>query len=229
MAGTGFEPEGAEAHEPPVTPSAPPAPVPAPDSGASPTAPGDSGPVPSMPPDPPAPAGPLPPQTPATAPETPPGDHQRGAGAPRAGTALRFDGTFLLTSGPDGPTAVPGLTLQLDDAGVALSKSDGAPVWACGWDEISELAAPERSKLPDGGHGVLVVITATDGRSHRFVVPATRPATVEAAVDSLARRRKVWPERPQRSQPAVVVAAVLVVLAGALAVLLLQAGHVIQL
>lgn len=141
----------------------------------------------------------------------------------------RFDGVYLLTTGPDGPTAVPGLILELGNRGVGLWRADGAPVWIPTWDEITELSAPERSRLPGAGHGVVVLITATDGRAHRFVIPTASPGSLEASLNSLARRRNVSPERPERSQPAFVVIGALIVLAAALALLLLSAGHIVSL
>lgn len=144
-------------------------------------------------------------------------------------TALRFPDVYLLTSGPQGPTAIPGLQLGLDDAGITLSKYDGAAVWAAGWAEIAEVATPERSRLPDGGNGVVVVVTTRQQRSHRFVVPAARPAALEEALDSLARRHAVAPPPPQRSQPALAVIGAIVVVGAIVLVLLLAAGHVIHL
>jgi len=148
---------------------------------------------------------------------------------PDPAPGLRFGGTYLLTSGPQGPTAVPDLVLELDDSGVALSKADATAVWRADWDGIAGLATPERSRVPDGGHGVVVVITERSGRSHRFVVPARRPARVESALDTLARGHDASPERPERSLPVLVVVAVVVLLAAALALLLLAAGHIIHL
>ena len=115
-----------------------------------------------------------------------PGCHHRSSpirpprpSSPGALAVKRFLGVYLLTLGADGPTAVPGLALELGDVGVALTKADGAPVWACGWDEVCELSTPERAQLPEGGHGVVVVIATIDGRSHRFVVPATQPGSLD--------------------------------------------------
>ncbi len=157
----------------------------------------------------------------------PPQSDRPGPSSPGALAVKRFLGVYLLTLGADGPTAVPGLALELGDVGVALTKADGAPVWACGWDEVCELSTPERAQLPEGGHGVVVVIATIDGRSHRFVVPATQPGSLEASLNSLARRHNVSPESPERSRPVFVVIGALVILAGALAVLLLSAGHIV--
>jgi hypothetical protein len=144
-------------------------------------------------------------------------------------TLLRFAGVYLLTSGPQGPTAVPGLQLALDEAGVTLAKGDGTAVWSAPWDEIAELAWPERSKLPDGDSGVVVVITTRQQRAHRFVVPAAQPAALEAALDSLARRHQVAPPAVEHAQPAPLVIGAIAVAAVVIAVLLLAAGHIIHL
>ena len=109
------------------------------------------------------------------------------------------------------------------------ARANGTPVWTCVWTEISEMAAPERSRLPDGGHGVVLLVSARDGRAHRFVVPAARPGSLEASLSALARRHDVSPDRPERSQPAPIVVGALVILAASLAVLLLSAGHIISL
>lgn len=142
---------------------------------------------------------------------------------------LRFDGVYLLTSGPDGPTAVPGLHLALEDGGVTLAKGDGSPVWTAGWDQVAEVATPERSTLPDGTSGVVLVVTTRQDRSHRFVVPAGQPAALEAALGSLARSHGVAPPPPEPTQPVALVVGVIAVVAVVVAVLLLAAGHVIHL
>lgn len=240
MAGTGLEPEDADLEEAAAPTAGPSSEVPtgaeatsSPATGdnagsptRAPTSPGAGGPGPEVPV---PPRSSVPPSEVPTASEAGPGEpHQIGAEPLEAGAPLRFVDAYLLTSGHGGPMAVPELTLELGEAGVALSRADTTAIWAAGWDEISELAAPERSKLPDGGPGVVLVITGK-GRSHRFVVPADRPARLEAMLDALARRHGVSPERPERSKPPVVVVGVLVVLAGALTVLLLAAGHIIRL
>jgi len=162
------------------------------------------------------------------APEAAAGPPAPGEGVAPQGT-LRFTGAYLLTSGPEGPIAVPDLVLALGETGVALTKADGTAVWSANWDGITGLSTPERSRLPDGGHGVVVVITEGSGRSHRFVVAAGRCAPVESALDSMARRHGASSERPERSLPVLVVVAVVVVLGVAVAVLLLDAGHIINL
>src|ERR1700744_4359325 len=60
-----------------------------------------------------------------------------------------FD-VYLLTDGPDGDVAIPGLALTFGEAGVALCKRDGEPVWDGAWGSLEELSFVERSLLPDG-------------------------------------------------------------------------------
>ena len=84
---------------------------------------------------------------------------------------------YLLTEGADGRVAVPHLTLTFDAAGLALDKTDGEPVWFCGWDQLREMAPVERSVLPDGRAGVVVLVVEHGGRrrQHRFVLATTIP------------------------------------------------------
>ncbi len=140
----------------------------------------------------------------------------------------RFPGVYLLTVGPEGPTAVPGLVLEFDPRGVQLSRSDGTLVWKAWWEEIDEMATPERSRLPDATNAVVVVLTTTSGRSHRFVVPARRPSKTEATIRALAKHHDAVAERPDPQSPWVIAAVGLVVV-GAVTALLLAAGHVIAL
>ena len=142
---------------------------------------------------------------------------------------LRFGGVYLLANGPDGPTAIPDLQLEFGERGVTLSKDDDTIVWAAPWAEIAQLATPERSKPPDGANGVVLVITPHAARAHRFVVPADRPAALEAALNSLARRQHIAPDRPERSQSVVLVTGVIVVVVAVVVVLLLAADHLIHL
>ncbi len=128
-------------------------------------------------------------------------------------TVLRFSGVYLLTTGPQGLTAVPGLQLTLDGTGLTVAKNDDEVVWTAPWGEVAELATPEPSKLPDGADGLVVVVTTREKRSHRFV----------------ARRFIVVPRATPRSQSAPVVVGAIVIAAAVVAALLLAAGHVVHL
>ena len=146
-----------------------------------------------------------------------------------ADVALRFSGAYLLTVGPDGPVAVPGLQMTFDRAGVTLAKKDGAAVWSAAWPEIGELSTPERSKLPDGSDGVVVVVTTRLGQSHRFVVPAEDAAALESALNSLAHHHDVAPSAAVKTQSWPLVIGAVLMAGAAVTVLLLAAGHVIRL
>jgi len=156
----------------------------------------------------------------------PPGDD----GTPSSGpTHLELSDVYLLTEGPDGPAAVPGLRLGLDDQKVTLAKGDGTVVWSTPWENVAELATPERSKLPDGEDGVVLVVTPHQERAHRFVVPSESPPSLEATLESVARRHGVAADPPERTLPAYIVAGAVVVVAGTVAILLLAAGHIVHL
>jgi hypothetical protein len=153
---------------------------------------------------------------------------------------LLFEGCLLLTNGPDGPIAIPELNLGLDEDGISLERDDGTRVWSVAWSEVAEVATPERSTLNDGGDGVVLLITPTDGRSHRFVIPCAQPAKLEATIGSYARAmgvrrvqrsqriaQEVADDSRHRSSPIwIVVAAATVIV---VAVLVLAAAHTINL
>ena len=65
---------------------------------------------------------------------------------------------YLLTEGKEGDVAVPHLTLTFLDSGLALDKADGEAVWDSPWGGLEEMAPVERSVLPDGRDGVVIVV-----------------------------------------------------------------------
>ena len=144
-------------------------------------------------------AGPDPPRAPAQVPDVDPG---------RRGPRPSSDSPGRLPpeppARPEGSSNDGGPGLQLARRrrvpGWALAKGDGTAVWSAPWAEIAEVAAPERSKLPGGGLGWWW--SSRQQRSHRFVVPADRPADLEAALDSVARRHAASPgaRRPSPSR-----------------------------
>ena len=137
---------------------------------------------------------------------------------------------YLLTEGAEGRVAVPHLTLTFDAAGLALDKTDGEPVWFCGWDQLREMAPVERSVLPDGKEGVVVLVVERSGRrrQHRFVLATDDPASTEASVRDRARSRglRTSPERPAVSRALNV--SIVIAAAAMVAVLLLSAVHLIH-
>jgi hypothetical protein len=114
---------------------------------------------------------------------------------------LRFAHAYHLTSGAPGPSAVAGCQLDLGRRGVTVRDPDGTPIWSAPWSAVTELTAVERTTLPDGRTGIVVVMRA--GRPatspdavdvHRVVVPADQPAAVEEQLVALARARGIEPE-----------------------------------
>ncbi|HWD55223.1 MAG TPA: hypothetical protein VG346_08870 [Acidimicrobiales bacterium] len=136
---------------------------------------------------------------------------------------------YLLTEGTDGEIAVPRLTLTFRDSGLELDKADGESVWDCDWSELQEMTPVERSVLPDGREGVVMVVVERDRRRrHRFVL-ATDDA--EATEGSIRGRAGTYGLRTRWPRPAVS-RLLIVALVGAasvtLALLLLSADHVIH-
>jgi len=88
----------------------------------------------------------------------------------------------------------------------------------------------ERSVLPDGREGVVILVVERSGRrrQHRFVLATDDPGSTEASVrdraDSHGLRTK--PERPAVSRALNV--SIVVAAAAAMAVLLLSAVHLIH-
>jgi hypothetical protein len=136
---------------------------------------------------------------------------------------------YLLTEGEQGQVAVPHLRLTFRDSGLELDKADGESVWDCPWSDLQEMAPVERSVLPDGRDGVVVVIVERDRRRrHRFVL-ATDDA--EATEESIRGRAGLHGLRTRWPRPAVS-RLLMVSIIGALTVtvtlLLLSAVHQIQ-
>ncbi|HEY1651371.1 MAG TPA: hypothetical protein VGG09_05765 [Acidimicrobiales bacterium] len=136
---------------------------------------------------------------------------------------------YLLTEGSQGQVAVPHLTLTFRDSGLELDKLDGESVWDCRWSELQEMAPVERSVLPDGRDGVVIVVVERDSRRHHRFVLATDDA--EATEESVRGRAGTHGLRTRWPRPAVsrlLTSAIVVALAATLAVLLLSAVHVIH-
>jgi hypothetical protein len=143
---------------------------------------------------------------------------------------LEFDGVHVLTAGPQGNVAIPGLALTIDSSGIILSKPDGTTVWFSAWHDVLELSTHERTRLDDGSTGLVLMVTTTAHRAHRFVVPTPDPRMLDAEITSIARQLGV--EAPGSEEPASIPMVVRLVLAATAVVgivLLLAAGHVIHL
>jgi hypothetical protein len=135
---------------------------------------------------------------------------------------------YLLTTGPEGELAVPHLTLTFLDSGLVLDKADGERVWDCGWAELEEMSPVERSVLPDGRAGLVVVVIerGRQGR-HRFVLITDDVLGAETAVRTRAAAHGLRSSaRPAVSRP-LMIGIVLAALA-TITALLLSAAHVIH-
>jgi hypothetical protein len=136
---------------------------------------------------------------------------------------------YLLTEGREGAVAVPHLTLTFRDSGITLDKADGEPVWDSEWSGLDEMAPVERSVLPDGRAGVVVVVVERGRRhSHRFVLGTDDAAVTEAAIRDRAAAHGLRSRAPRRAVSRVLLAVVVVAALGAMAALLLSAAHVIH-
>jgi hypothetical protein len=135
---------------------------------------------------------------------------------------------YLLTTGPEGELAVPHLTLTFLDSGLVLDKADGERVWDCGWAELEELSPVERSVLPDGRAGLIVVVVerGRQGR-HRFVLTTDDALGAETAVRALAAAHGLRSSARPAVSRLLMIGIVLAALA-TIAALLLSAAHVIH-
>jgi hypothetical protein len=136
---------------------------------------------------------------------------------------------YLLTEGPDGAVAVPHLSLTFLDSGLELDKADGERVWDSEWGGLDEMSPVERSVLPDGRDGVVVVVVEKGRRhSHRFVLGTDDAASTEAAIRDRAAAHGLRSRAPRRAVSRVLMVVVVVAALGAMAALLLSAAHVIH-
>ena len=136
---------------------------------------------------------------------------------------------YLLTEGPDGDIAVPHLTLSFLAGGLALDRAEGDPVWDSAWTGLEELSPVERSVLPDGRDGVVIVVVERDQhRRHRFVLATDDAATTEQAVRERATAHGLRTRSERRAVSRPLVIGVLLAAMATMAVLLLSATHVIH-
>jgi hypothetical protein len=134
---------------------------------------------------------------------------------------------YLLTEGQQGEVAVPDLTLTFLESGLALHKADGEPVWDSPWSALEEMSPGERSVLPDGRDGVVVVVVEREQRlRHRFVLASDESGSTETAIRGRAAAHGL---RTRAARPAVSRVLTVAIVLAALAVmtaLLLSAVHV---
>ena len=136
---------------------------------------------------------------------------------------------YLLTEGAEGDVAVPHLALTFLDSGLTLDKADGEPVWDSPWSQLEEMSPVERSVLPDGRDGVVMVVVERDRlHRHRFVLATDDAASTEDAIRgrAVAHGLRTRQARPAVSRPLTV--AIVVAALATLTVLLLSAAHVIH-
>jgi hypothetical protein len=135
---------------------------------------------------------------------------------------------YLLAAGPKGELAVPHLTLTFLESGLTLGRADGEPVWHSGWTELEEMSPVERSALPDGHAGVVIVVVERDRERHRLVLTTDDAVSTEAAIRAFATAHGL---RTRSARPAVSRLLMAFIVAAALATvtaLLLSAAHVIH-
>jgi hypothetical protein len=135
---------------------------------------------------------------------------------------------YLLTTGPEGEQAVPHLTLTFLESGLELDKADGERVWDCDWAELEEMSPVERSVLPDGRAGLVIVVVERGRRGrHRFVLPTDDALGTETAVRARAAAHGLRSSARPAVSRLLMVCIVLAALA-TITALLLSAAHVIH-
>ena len=121
------------------------------------------------------------------------------------------------------------LTLTFLDSGLALDKADGESVWESDWGGLEEMSPVERSVLPDGREGVVIVVEQGRRHNHRFVLGTDDTASTEAAVREPAAAHGLRSRSPRPAVSRLLTAVLVVAALAALAALLLAATHVIHL
>ncbi len=136
---------------------------------------------------------------------------------------------YLLTEGDEGPIAVPHLELTFMDKGLELDKPNGEAVWNTAWSDLEEMSPVERSVLPDGSEGVVMLVVERSGRRrHSLVLATSDAAATEAAIRGRARAHGVETNRSRRAASRALNVVIVLVAAVVMTALLLQAAHVIH-
>jgi hypothetical protein len=136
---------------------------------------------------------------------------------------------YLLTAGSEGPVAVPHLRLTFGESGLELDKADGELVWDCDWSDLVEMAPIERSVLPDGKDGVVMVVVERDRRRrHRFVLATDDADATEDLIRGRAGTHGLRTRWPRPAVSRLLTLAIIAALAVTLTLLLLSAVHVIH-
>ena len=136
---------------------------------------------------------------------------------------------YLLTDGHGAEVAVPDLTLTFADSGLVLRKADGEQVWEGRWTGLQEMTPVERSVLPDGRAGVVIVVVERGGQPrHRFVLGTDDAAATEAIIRDRAAVQGLRCRSPRRAVSRPLTAIVVVVALAAMTALLLSAAHILH-
>lgn len=136
---------------------------------------------------------------------------------------------YLLTAGSDGPVAVPHLRLTFREKGLELDKADGELVWDCDWSDLVEMAPVERSVLPDGKEGVVIVVVERERRRrHRFVLATDDADATEDFIRGRAGSHGLRTRWPRPAVSRLLTIAIVAAFAVTLTLLLLSAVHVIH-
>lgn len=136
---------------------------------------------------------------------------------------------YLLTAGSEGPVAVPHLRLTFRESGLELDKADGELVWDCDWSDLVEMAPIERSVLPDGKDGVVMVVVERDRRRrHRFVLATDDADATEDLIRGRAGTHGLRTRWPRPAVSRLLTLAIIAAFAVTLTLLLLSAVHVIH-
>ncbi|HXB37521.1 MAG TPA: hypothetical protein VNU75_07440 [Acidimicrobiales bacterium] len=136
---------------------------------------------------------------------------------------------YLLTGGSEGPVAVPHLRLTFRQSGLELDKADGELVWDCDWSDLVEMAPIERSVLPDGKDGVVMVVVERDKRRrHRFVLATDDADATEDLIRGRAGTHGLRTRWPRPAVSRLLTLAIIAAFAVTLTLLLLSAVHVIH-
>jgi hypothetical protein len=115
------------------------------------------------------------------------------------------------------------------DSGLALDKADGERVWDSAWGGLEEMSPVERSVLPDGRAGVVIVVV-DQGRQlrHRFVLGTDDAAATEAAIRDRAAAHGLRCRSPRRAVSRALMVVVAIAALAAMTALLLSAAHVLH-
>jgi hypothetical protein len=136
---------------------------------------------------------------------------------------------YLLTAGSEGPVAVPNLRLTFRQSGLELDKADGELVWDCDWSDLVEMAPIERSVLPDGKEGVvMLVVERRRRRRHRFVLATDDPDATEDLIRGRAGTHGLRTRWPRPAVSRLLTLLIIAAFAVTLTLLLLSAVHVIH-